>query len=458
MEKRLLYLQYMIHIFYKMSNNVLCIHKMSTRFEFQGMISWASMRKVSLPNTSVFQCQICASHDLVPVLSLGHQPVVQAYLTNKMLHEPEVRYPLNVVFCGTCGLTQLDYIVSPEVVFPPNYPYRTGLTNMLIRNFRALADTLENQGYVIPKSLIVDIGSNDGTLLQGFKEKGMRVVGVEPTGAADVAKMSGITTIKSFFNKETVATILKKYGPAKIITATNVFAHINNPLAVARNIKMLLRKDGVFVSESQYLADIFEKVEFDTIYHEHLRFYGLRPLQYLFGKAGMSIVDAERISAAGGSIRVYAMKGSHEMSKRAQELLDIENKIGLYDIVAHRRFAERVLFAKHTLLALLLKIKKQGQRIVGLGSPARANTLLGFMNITPDLVEYACEKKGSPKIGLFTPGTHIPVVDEENILKDQPNYVLVLSWHIGSELIKQLKNSGYKGKFIVPLPVPRVVM
>ena len=203
--------------------------------------------------------------------------MVQEYLTKESLDQPEVTYPLNLVYCDKCGLTQIDYIVPPEIVFPPDYPYRTGLTNMLIRNFRALADTLEKQGYAIPKSLIVDIGSNDGTLLQGFKEKGMKVVGVEPTGAADVAKRTALRRSKSFFNKETVATILKKYGPAKIITATNVFAHINDTVSLAKNVKDLLATDGVFVSESQYLLDIFEKLEFDTVYHEHLRFYALQP-------------------------------------------------------------------------------------------------------------------------------------------------------------------------------------
>lgn len=406
---------------------------------------------------SVTECQICQNKNLKTILSLGHQPVVQEYLTKEGLHQPEATYPLNLVYCDKCGLTQIDYIVPPEIVFPPNYPYRTGLTNMLIRNFRVLADLLEKQGYAIPKSLIVDIGSNDGTLLQGFKEKGMKVVGVEPTGAADAARKNGIPTIKSFFNKETVATVLKRYGPAKIITATNVFAHINDTVSLVNNVKNLLAQDGVFVSESQYLMDIFEKLEFDTVYHEHLRFYALRPLQRLFAQAGLSIVDAERISAAGGSIRVYAMKSRCQMSARAKNLMVAEEKAGLYDIKAHKKFADNIILTKHNLVALLLKLKKQGARIAGLGSPARANTLLGFTKISSDILDYVCEKHGSPKIGLFTPGTHIPVIDEEQFFKNQPEYALVLSWHIGDELMKLMRKLGYKGKFIMPLPKPYVV-
>jgi 2-polyprenyl-3-methyl-5-hydroxy-6-metoxy-1,4-benzoquinol methylase len=404
----------------------------------------------------VIKCQICQNKNLKPILSLGHQPVVQEYLNKERLHQPETTYPLNLVYCDKCGLTQIDYVVSPEIVFPPNYPYRTGLTNMLIRNFRALADMLEKQGYTTPKSLIVDIGSNDGTLLQGFKDKGMKVVGVEPTGAADAARKNGIPTIKNFFNKETVATILKKYGQAKIITATNVFAHINDTISLANNVKNLLAQDGVFVSESQYLMDIFEKLEFDTIYHEHLRFYSLKPLVKLFSLSGMSMIDAERISAAGGSIRVYAKKGKHSMSDRAKKLIAVEEKAGLYDEKELGVFASHAIAAKHELLALLLKCKKDGARIVGLTSSARSNTLLNFTKISNDILDYTCEKSGSPKIGLFTPGMHIPVVDEEQLLKDQPEYILILSWHIGQELIKKTKEMGYKGKFIVPLPKPKI--
>ncbi len=405
----------------------------------------------------VSECQICRSKNLKSILSLGHQPVPQEYLTKERLHEAEATYPLNLMYCGGCGLVQIDYIVPPEIVFPPDYPYRTGLTNMLIKNFQALSDTLNEKGYIKEKGLIVDIGSNDGTLLHPFKEKGMRVVGVEPTNAADVANKNGIPTFKTFFNKESVAKVLKKYGPADVITATNVFAHINDTASLVKNVKQLLSKDGVFVSESQYLVDIIEKVEFDTIYHEHLRFYTLRPLKKMFDDAGLSIVDAERISAAGGSIRVYTKKGKHLMSKRAKDLMIAEEKMGLYNFKSYQKFADKVMKAKYDLVALLLNIKKDGGRIAGLTSSCRSNTLLGFMKIGNDILDYTGEKSGSPKIGMFTPGTHIPVVDEAKIIKDQPEYLLVLSWHIGDELVRIMKKVGYKGKFIIPLPTPRII-
>ncbi|MDP2598710.1 MAG: class I SAM-dependent methyltransferase [Candidatus Liptonbacteria bacterium] len=416
------------------------------------------MKKASKKNVGpVTECQVCKGKRLKLYLPLGHHPVPQEYLTKKGLLEMEATYPLNLVYCEGCGLVQVDYIVPPELVFPPHYPYRTGLTNMLVRNFQNLADTLEKEGYVKKDGLAVDIGSNDGTLLKPFKAKGMRVVGIEPTGAADVANKNRIPTLKSFLNKETVAKIVKKHGSADIVTATNVFAHINDVDSLLRNIKNLLSKDGIFVSESQYLMDIMKKLEFDTVYHEHLRFYALGPLKRLLEKGGFSIVDAEHITAAGGSIRVYAKKGKCQMSARAKALMAAEEKAGLYDFSTYQKFAERIMKAKQELLSLLLDLKKNGATIAGLTSSCRSNTLLRYTNITDDILEYTGERRGSPKIGMYTPGTHIPVVDEGRIIKEQPEYLLILSWHIGEELAKIMRKIGYKGKFIIPLPTPRVI-
>src|SRR3989344_2422071 len=259
----------------------------------------------------VTKCQICKSKNLKMVLRYGNQPIVQAYLTKEQLLQPETTYPLNLIYCAGCGLLQLDYIPDPKIVFPKNYPYRTGLTNMLIRNFRQLAEKVIPEYQLKPKDLAIDIGSNDGTLLQGFKEKGMRVLGIEPTDAAKDANKNGIPTIQAFFDKKVAKSAIKKYGKAKLITATNVFAHINNAPDLAENIYSLLDKNGVFISESQYFLDTFEKTELDCIYHEHIRFYTLKPLIKLLSSAGFTVVDAERISAAGGSIRVFATKGKH---------------------------------------------------------------------------------------------------------------------------------------------------
>lgn len=405
----------------------------------------------------VRECQICSDKKLDLMLPLGHQLPVSSYLTEDQLHEAEATYPLNLIRCSKCGLLQLDYIIDPTIAFPFKYPYRSGLTNMLIRNFRSLAEILEKDYNLTSKDLIVDIGSNDGTLLKAFKEKGMRVAGIEPTDAADVANADGIPTVQDFINKKSVKEVTKKYGKARIVTATNVFAHINNMQELIPNIKDLMDEDGVFVSESQYLMAIAETLAFDTIYHDHLRYYSIKPLEYLFNSFGCTLVDAERISAAGGSIRAFAMKGKREQSERLKKLIKEEEKMGIYEVKFWNKFREQVMEAKNNLLEVILKCKKEGATIVGLTSSARSNTLLGFTGLNNQFLDYIGEKSGSPKIGLYTPGTHIPVLDEKEIIKNKPDYVLVSSWHIGEELMKIMRGLGYKGKFIIPLPKAKIV-
>lgn len=404
----------------------------------------------------VQQCQVCAQTDVVTILSLGHHPPVHAHLTAEQLHAPEVAYPLHLCYCRSCGLVQLDYIVDPRVVFYPEYPYQTGMTDMLVRNFLSMRDMVMERYALSKDDVVADIGSNDGTLLAGFKARGVGVVGVEPTNVAKLATERGIPTIQDFFAAKVVAAILRERGPAKIITATNVFAHINKPLAFVQNIKKLLAADGVFVSESQYLRDVVEKLELDTIYHEHLRYYSLKPLIELFSRVGMRVVHAERITAAGGSIRVYAAKDDQQVDASVDRLVKEEEEAGLYDERTLLQFGKRAIEAKHQLLTLMLSCKKQG-RVVGIGAPARSNTLLNFAKIDGELLSYACERAGSPKIGLYTPGMHVPIVEESRLFQEQPEYALMLSWHIGDELMQKLRGRGYRGKFIMPLPTPRVI-
>lgn len=402
-------------------------------------------------------CQVCGNSPLTTIFSLGHHAPVHGHLNSDTLQEAETVYPLNFCRCSNCGLLQLDYIVDPKILFYLEYPYLSGMTNMLIHDFRNLRDVLIKDYGVKENDLVVDVGSNDGTLLKGFKEKGMKVLGIEPTNVAKVANDNGIETLQEFFSEDIGKKIVNNYGKAKVVTATNMFAHVNNVYELATGIVSILADDGIFVSESQYLADMLEKTALDTIYHEHLRYYSLKPLKTLLSMVGMSMVDAERISAAGGSIRIYAKKGVHPSSPRLVSLLEAEEKMGLYNSDAFDKLAEKIKGVKQNLVSLLLKCKQEGKRIVGIGAPGRSNTLLNFTKIDSDILDYAVEKKGSPKIGLFTPGTHVPIVDEEKLFSDQPDYGLLLSWHISDELIKKLKDRGFKGKFIVPLPEPKIL-
>ena len=401
------------------------------------------------------KCQICGSIGLQTILKYGHQCPVHGHRTKKQLVEEEVFYPLNLCFCTNCFLVQIDYVIDPQTVFYPEYPYMTSMTDMLVNNFEILANKCSDK-FLRSQDLVVDIGSNDGSLLKCFQEKGIKVLGIEATNISKIANDRGINTWQEFFDSETVHKIIRKHGKARLVTAANVFAHIPNPIALTKNIKELLTDDGVFISESQYFLDTVQKNQIDEIYDEHLRYYSLKPYIKLMELSGMSVINAERVSAAGGSIRIFAKPGKHEASANVARIIKDEEEFGLYDLERLKKFGKEAISIKHRLMELLLNCKKGG-RIVGIGGAARSNTLLGFVGINNSLIDYIAEKPGSPKIGLYTPHTHIPIVDEERMFLEQPEFGLVLSWHIGDDLMNILREKGYKGKFVMPLPKPHIV-
>ncbi len=405
----------------------------------------------------VEKCQICYSNKISPVLSLGHQPPSDAFLEEKNLKKEETYYPLDIYFCEDCKLVQLGYVVNPEELFYEGYSYNTQTSGELVSNFASLTANLTQRFNLTREDLAIDIGSNDGTLLEGFSRFGVKVLGIEPTGVARLALEKGIPTIKKFFNKELIKEIVGNYGPAKVITATNVFAHIDDINGIVEGIGNLLKKDGVFVSESHYLLDLIEKMEYDSIYHEHLRYYSLKPLINLFKRHGMEVFDAERITTHGGSLRVYACKaGAHSTSGNIEAIIESEEKAGLYSRETFVKYGESVKKSKSDLMKILNGIKEKGERIVGIGAPAKGNTLLNYCNINRDILDYLAEKSVLKK-GLYSPGMHIPVVDEHLLFKEpQPGYALVLAWNLKDIIIPKIKEKGFKGKFIVPVPVPHI--
>ncbi len=404
----------------------------------------------------IAHCQGCGADALERVLDLGHHAPCDSLLTDVLLREPETHFPLVFCRCTACGLAQLDYAAPPELVFFPEYPYRTAMTGLLKEHFRNLTRDVTERLRLGPDHLAVDLGSNDGTLLQGFAEHGVRVLGVEPTDIADIAVENGVPSVKAFFDEETAERIVAEHGPAAVVTGTNMFAHVNNLFPELRGVARLIGEEGAFVSESHYLLNLLEELQYDTIYHEHLRFYSLRPLLGIFERAGFSIFDVERVPTHGGSIRVWADRGLRDVGPRVTELVELEERAGLYDGAAFERFAGRVVEAKRRLLELLVDARKRGP-IVGIGAPGRASTLLAFTGVTPDLVDSIVELTGSLKIGRYTPGTHIPIVDEATLYERQPPTALVLSWHIGEAIVPKLRERGFTGDLLVPLPEPRVV-
>jgi SAM-dependent methyltransferase len=360
--------------------------------------------------------------------------------------------------CEGCGHAQIGLEVPAEILFPYSYPYLSGTTRILRENFADLYRECATLITLGPDSLIVDVGSNDGTLLKNFKAGGHRVLGVEPSQAGAVAREQGIETLTAYFSPATGRKVRDSHGRARVITAANVFAHIAEPHAVVDAITDLLAEDGIFVSESHYLLPLIETLQYDTIYHEHLRYYHLGALRTLLERHGLEIFRVKRIPTHGGSIRVYAArKGQRPIDACVPAQFAAEDRAGITDGSALISFCKRVVASKLALMAMLDGIKREGARIYGIGAPSRASTLINYAGLDDGIVDCVVEVSSSYKLGKYVPGTRIPVLDEKKLFDDQPEYALLLSWHIADELIAILRKRGYTGKFIVPLPEPRIV-
>jgi len=406
----------------------------------------------------VDQCQICNSRNLLPIIDLGHQAPCDSLLTPAQLDEAESTYPLRLVRCPDCGLVQIDYVVPPRVLFHPEYPYRSGITPTLVRNLQATATTIVDRFGLRANALAMDIGSNDGTLLKGFQSRGLRVLGVEATNVANLAVADGVDTIQAFFSEEIARQVRAEHGAAAAITATNMFAHIPNLGDLLRGVEHLLDPGGVFVTESHYLLDLIETRQYDSIYHEHLKYYSLQALIRLFEYYEFTVVDAERIPNYGGSIRVYAVKGQgHTQQQGLADLLAAEQAAGLHGQQCYDSFAADVSRCRGDLQRLLLQLAQDGRLAPGIGCPGRSSTLLNYCGIDTALMPYIAEQSTSLKLGLFLPGKHIPIVDEERLFREQPEHAVMLSWHYADPIIRGLRNKGLRSKIIVPLPEIRVV-
>jgi len=406
----------------------------------------------------ITRCQICNSFKLHTVLDLGHQPLCDTLLTKSMLNEAEKTYPLRMIWCESCTGVQIDYCVDGKDVYHPGYPYRSGISKPLADYQRLISHSLIEKYNLNKNDLVIDIGSNDGTLLSGFKKKGIRTLGVEPTNIAKYANAHGIKTLQSFFDIKTSEKIKKKYGKAAVITTTNVFAHMQTIGEVIMGVYNLLEDDGVFISETHYLLDVIKGGQFDTIYHEHLRTYSLRSLMALFKQYDFTVTDVERGSRYGGNIRVHVTKGKgRTVSKNVTNLLKEEKAAGLGNIQTYEKFARRVKVARLEFMDFLIKTKKSGKSIVGKSSPGRAVTLLNYYGVDKEMIPYIAEVDKGLKIGMYLPGKHIPIVHERILFKDKPAYVVMLAWHYGEFIMKRLKKAGLKSDFVIPLPDFRIV-
>lgn len=400
-------------------------------------------------------CRLCGGQNLSEVLSLAPTPPANAFVSKEQLCEAQQTFPLDIFFCEDCHHVQLLDVVDPAVLFE-NYVYVSGTSPLFVKHFEDYAAFIIDTYTPPPGALVFDIGSNDGTLLKAFKKAGYRVLGVDP--AKDIAAQAcaqGIQTISGFFSPSMAEHIVGEHGAAGVITANNVFAHIDDLGGVLDGIRMLLADDGVFVFEVSYLVDVFEHTLFDTIYHEHLAYHTVAPLRAFMAAHGMELIGAQRVSTHGGSLRGVAKKagGGRPVAHSVDELVELENQMGLDKAATYRDFGARIDVLKAELSTLLREKKAAGRTIAAFGAPAKATTLMYHFGIGPDVIDFIVDD--SPlKQGLYSPGMHIPVVPSSAIYDKNPDDIVILAWNFAAPIMekhKKFQTDG--GQFIVPLPI-----
>jgi hypothetical protein len=402
-------------------------------------------------------CQICGHEPLDTVLSLGYMPPVNQMVPVGEVPRQQPWFPTTVLHCPKCELVQLGLAVDPVIIFPPEYPYTSGTTRILRDNFAELYAEAAKMLNLGKDDLIIDIGSNDGTLISNFQKGGHRILGIEPTDVAKIANERGIPTVQRYFTKEVAREVKAKHGAAKVVTAANCLAHIEDIHSIIEGILEMLAPDGVFISESHYLIPLLDGLQYDTVYHEHLRYYSLGSLVHLFGMHGLEVFHARPLDTHGGSIRVYAARrGTRPVQASVKQMLDKEPR---GEAMRQRlaKFRDEVVLSKLRLYTFVREVKEKGGRIVGISAPSRASTVVNYVGLDESIIDYVCEIQGSLKIGKCMPGTLIPVVEEGRMFEDQPECAIIFSWHIAEELVPKLRAKGYRGMLVTPLPVPRAL-
>ena len=388
------------------------------------------------------------------VLSLTPTPPANAFVSQELLDQPQEAFPLDLFFCEDCTHLQLLDIVDPGLLFA-NYVYVSGTSPVFIEHFNSYTNDILERFKPAAGSLIFDIGSNDGTLLGFFKKAGMNVLGIDPAHEIyNQANDIGIETITDFFTPTLARHIFENKGPAQVITANNVFAHADDLAGIADGIGTLLAPGGVFVFEVSYLLDVYENTLFDTIYHEHLSYHTVKPLVSFFRAHGLELIEAERVSSHGGSLRGFVQHagGPYPIGQSVSQRLTEEERLKLGKSSTLKQFAANIEDIKQELTTLLRDLKLQGKSIAGFGAPAKATTLMYHFGLGPDVIDFIVDD--SPlKQGLYTPGHHISVLPSSELYERKPDYTMILAWNFAEPIMKnhqQFRQNG--GKFIVPLP------
>lgn len=403
-------------------------------------------------------CRSCGNANLEEVLSLGDLPLANALLKAEQLADPEPRFPLDLVLCPNCSLLQITATVPREMLFR-NYPYFSSFSDTMLRHAQALAENLTSSLKLTSESLVIEVASNDGYLLQYFKSMGIPVLGIEPaTNIACVAEAKGIQTINEFFDDQLAAKLRQQGKQADVIIGNNVLAHVAYLHEFVEGVRLLLKPHGTAVFEVAYARETIDQCEFDQIYHEHLCYYSLTALVYLFALHGLKVIDAEVITIHGGSLRIYVRAPDHaHPSERMSALLEEERTWGIKDKNAYADFVAQVEAKRESLLALLRELKTAGKRIAGYGAAAKGAVMLNAFGIGPELLDYVVDRS-TYKQGLYMPGCHLPIYAPERLLVNRPDYTLMLAWNFKNEILEQqLAYRQAGGRFIIPVPVIEII-
>jgi hypothetical protein len=404
-------------------------------------------------------CRACGSDRLRCFLELGPQPLANAFLHTEDEFSGELYFPLDVYFCEDCALVQLLNVIDPEVLFR-DYIYVTGTSDTIAAHNLQYARTVVDFLHLTPDDLVVEVASNDGSLLKCFQNHHVRILGVEPaTNIAAMANQRGVDTINEFFDAGVGEKLATSYGPAKAVIGNNVFAHVDDSQNFLRGFKNLLDEDGLAIIEVPYLSELVDRLEYDTIYHEHLCYFSVSTLMRLCDAVGLSVVRMDRVPVHGGSLRMYAGLPAH-YGGHAEAVVAMarqEDQLGLNSYERYNRLARDVAHTREALLELLHSLKSQGKSLAAYGAPAKGNTLLNYCHIDNSMLAFTVDKNPM-KVGTYTPGMHLPVLPVSGLLEHQPDYVLILAWNFASEIMRQQQAYAERGgHFILPIPEPKVI-
>jgi len=407
----------------------------------------------------MIKCRLCSGELSNPFLDLGFTPPADGFIRAEHLNLPETHFPLRVVSCKSCGFVQLDHVVDPTLLYQNDYPYESSMTKTGLSHFDSFAAGVCDAFGLNSDDLVIDIGSNVGVLLDGFKRRGCRVLGVDPAkNIAAIAEHNGIPTIGDFFTPDLANTIREEHQRAKVITGSNVFAHVDDLNSLVAGIQALLEKDGVFIIEAPYLLHLLDNLEYDTIYHEHLSYISIKPLVPFFESHGMAVFDVQEVDIHGGSIRIFVgHKGQHVVQDSVANVLKLEDERGIHSMDNLEAFGQRVAEHRDELMWLLRSLKREGKKIAGVSAPAKGMTLLNYCKIGPETLEFLTEKS-KLKLGRHAPGSHIKVVADSELLEADVDYALLLAWNFKDEIMNNLSEFREKGgKFIIPIPKPTII-